>query len=145
MERLFGVVLLILVFITISIIPNCAFAETQKFEVSITWEHSGRGWDRFVFQSGRVDVGPWERSFEVMIDDLTPIEVDGKNRWEAKIILETDNPDEIKWWVCYAANDSDAKSNVSEPARSIFAPNDPRSLKKVKTIFDIRKVFVTFI
>jgi len=142
MDKLINTIVFILVFISMILIPQYAISKT--FEVTLVWEHSGTGMDKFVFIPSSINVGPWMgESHPVMISDLTPTVVDEENRWETTITIEVESFEEIKWWVCYAETSYDKRSLTSEPVQAIFI-NQPHSIRKMH-INVPRKILVTFI
>jgi len=131
MEKRIDIVLLILTFIMMLLIPNIAFS--NEYEITFHWEHSGRGMDKFVFSPSPTNAGPWVDGYSVMIEDLTPTIVDGKNRWSGTITVNTENEIDLQWWVVYAESSWGKKSEYSTPARSIFPPQPPTAFERLNT------------
>ncbi len=143
MEKAINTIIFIIVFISMILIPQYVFAKT--FEVTFVWEHSGTSMEKFVFIPSTIDAGPWIGEPQpVLISDLTPTVVDGKNRWKTTITVEIESFEDMAWWVCYAETSWGVKSATSEAVKSVFIPNQPHSIRKLNQIYT-RKILVTFI
>ena len=144
MKKISNTVVFILIFISIILIPQFVLAKT--FEVSFKWEHSGKGMVKFIFSTSPNAAGPWVNVYPLMINNLTPTDVEGKTHWEGVVTLEAENLEDIQWWICYAESSGGTKSDLSEPVQAVYGPNQPHSLRKMKgTETEINQITVLFI
>ncbi len=144
MKTILKVAYITFIFLLVPI--NVVNANADTFEVEIGWTHSGKGMDRFVFSYSSVNAGPWINTYQVMIIELIPVELeDGKTKWSAVIPIEANSFDDLKWWTCYAETSYGTKSAVSSAVEAILKPKPPTDLEQISEQFKRRRISVNFI